>query len=262
MAAVGVMETAQGAWNIVRYNPTVILRMGAVVLGIMVAAEIVGTIGEISLRSGSMAVAGIVGVLSFLLLIGLVAFLIPYVVNVHLFALAVGAGQAPEPAPLIRWRRTEWMYLGWSILLGIAIGIAFFFVALIVGVVLGGGMAAAGAGGAGAVMAAIVVFLLLIPLYYLTSRFSFAFVELARGEKMDLGRSWQLTAPDHISIFLAYVVTSLPFIGIMILVVLIAALLPVAALLILVSIVGAIVNFFMTTCLVCAMSLAYQKAVS
>lgn len=258
MAAVGVMETAQGAWNIVRYNPSVILKMGAPVLGIMIGTEIVGTIGEISMRSGSMAMVGIIGILSFILVIAMLAFIIPYAVNVHLFALAVADGRAPDPAPLIRWRRTEWVYLGWSILLGIALGVAFLVVALIVGLVLGGGMAAAGAPGVGAVIAGIVIFSALIPLYYLSSRFSFAFVDIARGEKMDIGRSWQLTAPDHIKIFLAYVVISLPFIGIIIAILLISALLPISVILILFSIVGAVVNFFMTTCLLCGMSLAYH----
>jgi len=253
------METAQGAWNVVRYNAQAFIKMGMVVLGLMLLTQLFSSIGEVSLHSGSMGMAGFMGILNFIILIATIAFYIPYAVNVNLFALAVGSGQAPDAAPLIRWRRNEWMYLLWSVILGVAFGVVFFIVSLVVGMAFGFGMAAAGAGGVGAIIAMILIFLLLIPLFYLASRFSFLFVETARSGNADPGASWRQTAPSHINIFLTYVMIALPFIGVFIVLGLLKALMPFAIITIVVSLIAAVVNFFFATAMLAGMALCFQK---
>ncbi len=262
MSTLSVTVTAQNAWNVIRFNFQTIVRLGMILLAIMILGEVLGAFGENAVAgSQSMAFAGVLGLLGLVLLIGTIAAYIPFSVNVHLFTLAVGAGRAPEDLPMFRWRKIEWLYLLWAVILGVAFGVVFMIVAFIVGGIFGFGLAASGSFGAGAILTAAVIFLLLVPLYYLASRFSFMFVEIAQGMKPDIGASWRQTAPGHIKIFLTYLLISLPFLGATIVLALIVGFVPVLVMQILVGILAAFINFIWTACLLSGMALCYQHEV-
>ncbi len=265
MSTLSVTVTAQNAWNVIRFNFQTIVRLGMILLALMVIGEILGAIGENSMAgTQNMAMAGVLGLIGLVLLIGTIAAYIPFSVNVHLFTLAVGAGRAPEDLPMFRWRKIEWLYLLWVIILGICFAIIFMIVAFIVGGIFGFGMAAGGGtGGLGmaAIMTAAMIFILLFPLYYLASRLSFLFVEIAQGMKPDIGASWKQTAPGHFKIFLTYLLISLPFLAATIVLAIIVALLPVLVLQIVIGVLVAFINFIWTACLLAGMALCYQHEV-
>lgn len=272
MHKLSIMETAQAAWNVIRYNWVSFLKMGLglilAYIGVIVLA-VVGSIGIFAAAAGGGG-SGMPGVGAILLMfllgiiavVVIIAFYVPYAVNVHLFTLAVASGEAPEPAPMIRWRRNEWLYLLWTFLLGLAfLIVAIIFMALFGSVFTG--LAMGGGGGAavgGVIFGFLIMFGLGIGIYYIWARFSFLFVDAAKLGEADVGRSWRQTAPSHFQIFLALVVTYLPFFGVQIVLEIISAMLP-AALQFIFALIGIPVAFFGMVAMLVCMALSYHHQV-
>ncbi len=185
MSEVKVGDTAMGAVNVVRYNWKMIAAFGMIPLILMVAANFLQPL---------------IGPLGVLVRIAAMVMFVPFAVNMHRFTRAVADGAAPEQPPLFQWTKVEWIYLalmvGMYIGAAIIIGLVFWMLALVFGPIGGG----------------LVALIVALAVCYLLTRLSFVFPQDALENNVDLARSWNDTAPGHISIFFAYAIVLLMFI--------------------------------------------------
>lgn len=234
MSEVKVGDTAMGAVNVVRFNWQVIARFGMIPLILMVVSAFVEGLG-------------LQGVGGLLRLAAMITF-VPFAVNMHKFTRAVADGTAPEQPGLFQWGKTEWIYLALMIGMSVAAG-------LIVGILFWVFLAALGWLAAG-----ILSLLVMLPICYLLTRLSFMFPQDVFEAKVDPGKSWSDTGPQHINIFLAYLVVILIFAAIQFVIGFIGAALGLKIIAAIFGILLGIVSFYGWAAFVAVNTLAHKAA--
>lgn len=234
MSEVKVGDTAMGAVNVVRYNWQVIAKFGMIPLICMVVAAFLEGLG-------------LQGLGSLFRLAAMITF-VPVAVNLHKFTRAVADGQAPDQPGIFQWGKTEWIYLALIVGMTLAAGI-------IAGIL--GWMFVAALGIIGGV---VLTLLIMLPICYILTRLSFVFPQDVFEAKVDLGKSWSDTGPQHINIFLSYIVVLLIFMAIQFVIGFIGALLGVKIIAAIFGILLGIVSFYGWSAFVSVVTLAHKAA--
>jgi hypothetical protein len=260
------LEIAKSGYRLVYYNWQSMVRLGLIPFAIILGAALINAIlSEAVLSSaagGNIGAAAGLGFLALLLNLISMAAIVPFLVAWHRFTFDVAASRMPSVTLAVT--RTEWVYFGWLIALGIVMGIVYAIGGAILGVILGPLLLT---GGFGAVLFGIILILVVLPgVLYLSMRFGFVFPEVALERKTDPMQSWRQTAKDHIELWLLALVVIVPIfvVGIVVSVLgLVFGLIPVLGgiLTIVLHVVAMAIYIGFTAAFASALSLAYNRVV-
>ena len=207
------IDIAKAGYRLVYFNWRSMVRLGlvsfAVILGVALLNAILGQAISTSATAGHVGSAAGLGVLSFLLNVVAMAAIVPFLVAWHRFTFDVAERRMPQATLAVG--RTELVYFGWLLALGVAMGILYAIGGAILGVILGPLLLADG--GLGTVVFSLVLTVLVLPaVLYLSMRVAFVFPELALGRRTDPMQSWRQTAQDHVELWLLGLAVILPMV--------------------------------------------------
>lgn len=187
-------EVAKSGCRLVYYNWQSAVRLGLIPFAVILIAAVLNAIvtGAMlaSAQGGNIGAVSGFGFLMLLLNIVSVVAIVPFLVAWHRFTYEVAAGRMPQAALAVT--KTELVYLGYLVAVGIATGIA-----SSIGFVIAGAL-----GG----------LVLIAGILYLMMRFGFVFPAIALGRKTDPMQSWRETASSHIELWLMALAVIVPMV--------------------------------------------------
>jgi hypothetical protein len=200
------LELAKSGYRLVYYNWQSMVRLGlipfAVILGVALLNAILGTLVASSAATGNAGAAVGLGFLSLLLNLVSLAAIVPFLVAWTRFTFDVSDGRMPDVSLAVG--KTELVYFGWLIALGVAIGIVYAIASVLLVP-----LAAVG----GVVLIGLVMLFVILPgVLYLSMRFAFVFPEVALERRTDPLQSWRQTAKDHVELWLLGLAVIVPMI--------------------------------------------------
>lgn len=200
------LEIAKSGYRLVYYNWQSMVKLGlipfAVILGVALLNAILGTLVASSAATGNAGAAAGLGFLSLLLNLVSIAAIVPFLVAWTRFTFEVAESRMPDVRLAIG--KTEFVYFGWLIALGIAVGIVYAVASAILVP-----LAAVG----GVFLIGLVMLVVVLPgVLYLSMRFAFVFPAVALERKTDPFQSWRETGKDHVELWLLGIALIVPMV--------------------------------------------------
>jgi len=213
MGKLAYLEIAKSGYRLVYYNWQSMVRLGMIPFAVILAVALLNAILSNAMMSsatgGSAGAAAGLGFLTLLLNLVSMAAIVPFLVAWHRFTFEVAENRVPSVTLAVT--KTEFVYFGYLIALGIAMGILYAIGGAILGLLIGPLLLAGGH--IGAVFFGLILTLVVLPgVLYLTMRVAFVFPEIALGRKTDPMQSWRQTAKDHVELWLMALVVILPMV--------------------------------------------------
>ena len=187
-------EAAKSGYRLVYYNWQSALRLGLIPIIVILAVAALNAILTsamlASAHGGNMGAVSGFGFLVLLLNIVSVVAIVPFLVGWHRFTYEVA--QSHMPSAKLAVTKTELVYLGYLVAVGIGMGIA---------------------SSIGFVIAGVLGSLILIAaMLYLAMRFAFVFPAIALGRQTDPMQSWRETGKCHIELWLMALAVIVPMV--------------------------------------------------
>jgi hypothetical protein len=213
MGKLAYIEIAKAGYRLVYFNWQSMVRLGLIPFAvILVAALLNGILGQAvstSAAGGNVGAAAGLSFLTLLLNIVSMAAVVPFLVAWHRFTFDVADKRMPSVTLAVT--KTEFVYFGWLLALGVAMAILYAIGGAILGLVLGPLLLAGG--GFGSVVFSLILTLIVLPgVLYLAMRFAFVFPEVALGRRIDPMQSWRQTAQNHVELWLLGLAVILPMV--------------------------------------------------